>query len=384
MTHTDLRRETLAVLAGRPPVEPDGPLNAPIVLASALLAGGPSGYARDGSPGWAGFEDALGRLEGGHATAFASGMAAVSAVLHLVPPRAKVIAPSVVYMGVRDTLTERHEAGTLEVGWVDVSDTDAVLSRLADADVLWLESPTNPLLDVADLPALCAAAHDRGVLCVVDNTLATPLGQRPLEHGADLVVHSATKLIGGHSDLLMGAVVAGDEALARRVARVRELTGATPGALEAFLALRGLRTLPVRLDRAQATAAALAARLLDHPEVLAVRYPGLPDDPAHAIAAATLDGFGSMLTFRVRGGAARAEALAERVRVFAHATSFGGVESLLERRARYASERGIPADLLRVSVGCEHVDDLWADLEQALQASAGAVAGTTAAADATA
>jgi cystathionine gamma-synthase len=272
-------------------------------------------------------------------------------------------------MGVRDALTELHDAGALRVVWVDIADTDAVRDACAAADALWIESPTNPLLDVADLPALCADARGRGLLCVVDSTLATPFGQRPLEHGADVVVHSATKLIGGHSDLLLGAAVAREHAVAERLIHGRESTGATPGALEVFLALRGLRTLPLRLERAQGNAIVLAARLAGHPEVTQVRYPGLPDDPAHAVAAATLDGFGVMLTFRVRGGAERAQALAERVEVFTHVTSFGGVESTLERRARWPAERGVPDDLLRVSVGCEHVDDLWADLERALAAT---------------
>jgi cystathionine gamma-synthase len=236
--------------------------------------------------------------------------------------------------------------------------------------VLWLESPTNPLLGVADLPRLCAAARDRDLLCVVDNTFATPLLQRPLELGADVVIHSATKAIGGHSDLLLGAAIVRDDAHLRALRHTRELGGATPGALETYLCLRGLRTLPLRLERAQHNGAVLAQRLSDHPEVHEVRYPGLASHPQHDRARSTLGGSGFMLTFRVRGGAARADALVNAVRVFTHATSLGGVESTLERRARYPSERSVvPEDLLRVSVGCEHVEDLWQDLEQALETS---------------
>lgn len=272
MTANALHPHTVAVSAGRPAAVPDGPLNVPIVPASALHAGGPSGYARDGAPGWTGFEQALGRLEGGQAVAFASGMAAVTAVLRLLPAGARIVAPTVVYMRVRDALTELHDAGALRVVWVDIADTDAVRDACAAADALWIESPTNPLLDVADLPALCGDARGRGLLCVVDSTLATPFGQRPLEHGADVVVHSATKLIGGHTDLLLGAAVAREHAVADRLIHGRESTGGTPGALEVFLALRGLRTLPLRLERAQGNAIVLAARLAGHPEVTQVRY----------------------------------------------------------------------------------------------------------------
>jgi cystathionine gamma-synthase len=205
---------------------------------------------------------------------------------------------------------------------------------------------------------------------VVDNTFATPLLQRPLEHGADLVVHSATKAMGGHSDLLLGAVVAaGDEDFAA-LHEARQIGGATPGALETYLCLRGLRTLPLRLERAQQNAGVLAERLAEHPDVSEVRYPGLPSHPQHERSRETLDGPGFMLTFRVHGGAARADALVEAVQVAVHATSLGGVETTLERRARYPAERGIvPDDLLRVSVGCEHVEDLWTDLQQALAAT---------------
>jgi cystathionine gamma-synthase len=370
--HADaqMRLETAVITLGRPPALPDGPLNLPISPASALQAGGVSGYARDGHAPWQALEEVLGALEGGHALTFASGMAAASAAMRLFDATPVVVAPEVAYMDVRRALLELQDAGRARLRLVDITDTDAVLAACEGASVLWLESPTNPLLGIADLPRLCAAARDRGLLCVVDNTFATPLLQCPLELGADVVIHSATKAIGGHSDLLLGAAIVRDEAHLRALRDARELGGATPGALETYLCLRGLRTLPLRMERTQHNAGALAERLSDHPDIDEVRYPGLASHPQHDRARRTLNGSGFMLTFRVRGGAARADALVNAVRVFTHATSLGGVESTLERRARYPSERElVPEDLLRVSVGCEHIEDLWQDLEQALQTS---------------
>jgi cystathionine gamma-synthase len=363
----DIRPETQVISLGRPALIPDGPLNVPITPASALQAGGVAGYARDGHAPWMALEEVIGALEGGRALTFSSGMAAATAAMSLFPADAVVIAPTVAYMDVRRSLLRRQEACSTKVRLVDITDTDAVLAACDGADVLWLESPTNPLLGIADLPRLCAATRERRMLCVVDNTFATPLLQRPLELGADLVVHSATKAMGGHSDLLLGAVVTADETHFAALREARELGGATPGALESYLCLRGLRTLPLRLERAQHNAGVLAERLSDHPAVSEVRYPGLDSHPQHQRSCDTLAGPGFMLTFRVRGGAARADAVIAALRVLTHATSLGGVETTVERRARYPAERDVvPEDLLRVSVGCEHVEDLWADLQQAL------------------
>jgi cystathionine gamma-synthase len=367
-----LRPETVAISAGRPARIPDGPLNVPITPASALQAGGVSGYARDGHPPWAALEEVIGALEGGRALTFSSGMAAATAAIGLFAAGAVIVAPTVAYMDVRRSLARLRDAGRAEVRFVDITDTDAVMAACDGADVLWLESPSNPLLGIADVPYLCGAARERGMLCVVDNTFATPLLQRPLELGADVVVHSATKAIGGHADLLLGAAVVADDGHLAALREARELGGAIPGALESFLCLRGVRTLPLRLERAQHNASVLAERLSDHPDVIEVRYPGLASHPQHDRCRDTLAGPGFMLTFRVHGGAARADALVDSVTVLTHATSLGGVETTLERRARYPAERGIvPEDLLRVSVGCEHVADLWADLEQALSRTAG-------------
>ena len=367
-----LRPETAVISLGRPAAVADGPLNVPITPASALQAGGVSGYARGGHTPWAALEEVIGALEGGRALTFSSGMAAATAAIGLFAEGAVVVAPAVAYMDVRRSLVRLEAAGRAEVRFVDVTDTDAVVAACEGADVLWLESPTNPLLGIADLPYLCAFARERGILGVVDNTFATPLLQRPLALGADVAVHSATKAIGGHADLLLGAVVVADDARFAALHEARNLGGATPGALESFLCLRGLRTLPLRLERAQHNASVLAERLSDHPEVSEVRYPGLASHPQHHRCRDTLAGAGFMLTFRVRGGAARADALVNAVTILTHATSLGGVETTLERRARYPGERGIvPDDLLRVSVGCEHVEDLWADLQQALVSTAG-------------
>jgi cystathionine gamma-synthase len=341
---------TLAVVAGRPGREPDEPLNVPVTFASTYRAGGEVEYGRYGNPTWTAFEDAVGALEGGRARAFASGLAAVSAVLSLLGEDAVVVAPDSAYTGTRAQLEQREAQGRATVRYVAVADADAVAQACAGADLVWLESPTNPQLDVADLAAAARAARSAGALLAVDNTFATPVLQRPLELGADLVVHSATKLLAGHSDVLLGVVVTRDDELLRRLDDHRRLHGAVPGPMEVWLALRGLRTLAIRVRAAQANAVELAARLAAHPSVRRVRYPGL----------------GSMISVEV-GSTAAADLLAADVRLWVHATSLGGVESSLERRRRWPSESPSVSDaLVRLSVGIEDVEDLWADLAQAL------------------
>ena len=224
------------------------------------------------------------------------------------------------------------------------------------------------MFGIADLPVLIEAAHERGALVAVDSTWNSPLVLRPLEFGADIVMHSVTKYLAGHSDLLMGALVATDSDLLGRLKMRRDLTGGIPGQLEIFLALRGIRTLPLRMERAQANAGELAKRLSEHPAVERVLYPGLADDPGHERATRLHDGYGAMISFCVRGGQAAADEVTAKVRLISHATSLGGVESLIERRARYAVDaaNGTPDNLLRFSVGVEDVEDLWVDLQQAL------------------
>ena len=373
--HVGLRPETAVICAGRPG-RAGAPLNVPVVLASNFHGGstaapgaeaGGRAYARtDATPTWEALEAAVGQVEGGHGVAFSSGMAAVAAVLGLVPAGGRIVAPADCYFGVGELLADGQQQGLWAVDRVDLTDTASAQAAASGADLLWLETPSNPLLEVADLPALCAAGRHAGAIVGVDNTFATPLLQQPLALGADVSVHSATKFIGGHSDLLSGITVARDPALAVRLRHRRGLTGATPGALEAFLALRGLRTLALRLDRGQRNASELGRRLDEHPAVSRVRYPGLPHDPGHRTAAAQMTGFGAVLAFEVTD-ARTADRLCDAVQIIVHATSLGGVETTIERRGKLAGQGHLPPGLLRLSVGCEHIDDLWNDLNTALQ-----------------
>lgn len=342
---------TVAVTAGRPPRRPDQPLNVPMTPASTYAAGGDLEYGRYANPGWSAFEEALGALEGGRAVAFSSGMAAVTAALSLAPAGGTVVAPQHAYAGTLALLGDLRSRTGLTLRTVDVTDATAVLDACRGADLLWLENPTNPALEVCDVAALAARAHEVLPLVVVDNTFATPILARPLALGADVVVHSATKYLAGHSDALLGAVVTDEDRAAELVAH-RSRTGAVPGTLEAFLALRGIRTLHLRVERAQANAAALAERLVAHPAVERVRYPG----------------FGAIVSIEVRGGADAAEALCRAVALWVFATSLGGVESTLERRRRWPAEAPtIAPGLVRLSVGIEDVEDLWDDLAAALR-----------------
>ncbi len=351
-----LRPSTVAVTAGRPPHEPDQPLNEPLTMASTYVAGGDLEYGRYGNPTWSAFESVLGELEGGRCLAFSSGLAAVSTVLDLVGQDATVVAPRHAYLGSVMQLGDLEARGRLKARLVDVTDTDAVVAACADAALVWLESPTNPALEVADLETITRAAHDAGAYVVVDNTFATPLLQRPLDLGADLVVHSATKFLSGHSDVVLGAVVTADEQLHGVLKGRRDLVGAIPGTLETWLALRGLRTLHLRVERAQANAQELVRRLHEHPAVGEVRYPG----------------FGAIVAIVLAQGAVAADLLTRKTSLWVHATSLGGVESTFERRRRWKTEAAtIPEGLVRMSVGIEDVDDLWDDLRSALDGCVG-------------
>ncbi len=350
---TGLAPATVAVSAGRPPRRPDGPMNPPIVMASTYHAGGEVGYGRYGNPTWEMLESAVGALEGGEATAFSSGMAAVAAVVDLVPHGGTVVTAAGSYYGTLALLGRMQEQGRLRVVTVDLTDSSATARALDGAHLCWAESPTNPMLELVDLRRLAGSARTAGAVLAVDSTFATPILQRPLELGADVVVHSATKYLSGHSDLLLGLAVARDPDLAERITAVRSAQGAVPGAVEAWLALRGLRTLHLRVERAQANAAELAARLRGHSAVARVHYPGL----------------GGMVSVELRGSAPDAEAVASSTRLWVHATSLGGVESSLERRRKWPGEStDVPETLLRLSVGVEDVEDLWSDLAGALTA----------------
>ncbi|MGH2735379.1 MAG: trans-sulfuration enzyme family protein, partial [Actinomycetota bacterium] len=330
-------------------------------------AGGDVVYGRAGNPTWDAFEAAVGALEGGRALAFSSGMAAISAVLERLPVGSVVVLPNDAYYGTRRFAAEASTDGRLSAREVDVTDTDATLAACDGASLLWLESPTNPLLAIADLPALCAGARALGVPVCVDNTFATPLLQRPLDLGAEVVVHSATKYISGHADVLMGVVVTRDEAMLQEVRALRELYGGIPGPMETYLALRGLRTLGLRLERAQSNAGTIAQRLAQHEKVRRVLYPGLASDPGHERARAQMSGFGAMIAFEV-ADADTADRLTASLEVITDATSLGGIETTLDRRSKYPGETGVAAGLLRMNVGCEHLKDLWSDLQQALDA----------------
>jgi cystathionine gamma-synthase len=346
-----LRPATRAVTAGRPPHEPDNPLNTPLTMASTYVAGGDVEYGRYGNPTWSAFEEALGGLEGGRCLAFSTGLAAVATVLDLVGQGQTVVAPRHAYNGSVMQLADLEARGRINAVLVDITDTQAVVKACEEAALVWLESPTNPALEIADISAITAAAHDAGANVVVDNTFATPLLQQPLALGADLVVHSATKYLSGHSDALLGAVVTESDELYDVLKARRDLTGATPGTLEAWLALRGMRTLHVRVERAQENAQELVRRLHDHPAVAEVRYPG----------------FGAIISVVLDQGALAADLLTRKTTLWVHATSLGGVESTFERRRRWRTEPAtIPDALVRMSVGIEDVDDLWDDLAAAL------------------
>ena len=381
MSHTfadgpaaELSPETLVVSAGRPPREHDAPVNPPIVLTSTFFGTGAPvpgerGYGRYSNPTWDPFEEALAGLEGADqpALVFSSGLAAVMAALSLVPPGGVVVMPRHSYQGSLLLAAGEAENGRFSVRTVDIADTREVIAQLDGASLLWLESPTNPMLEVAEIAVLADAAHAAGALVVVDNTFATPLVTQPLSLGADVVVHSVTKYLAGHSDVVLGATVTSDPDLLARLLRYRSLHGAVAGPFEVWLALRGLRTLALRIERSQATAMELARRLQTLPQVERVRYPGLPDDPGHSRAAAQMNGFGSILCIEVAGGAAAAEKVTEAVNLWLPATSLGGVESLIERRRRQPGEpHTVPEGLLRLSTGIENLEDLWKDLEQAL------------------
>lgn len=346
-----LHPETSAITAGRPDPAPDASLNPPIIFSSTYHAGGPVGYGRYGNESWSALESAIAELEGGATLSFSSGMAAISAVFSILPIGAPVVASNQGYSGTMGLLNQHHSTGRLEVRFVEITNTEEVIAAMKGAAMLWLESPTNPCLDVADLPSLISAAKKSGMGVAVDNTFATPLVQKPLSMGADIVMHSVTKFLAGHSDVVLGSLSTNDDALLKRLEESRRFNGSVPGPFEAWLALRGIRTFPVRFRAAESNAKDLVARLSNHPKVTKVRYPG----------------FGAVVSFEVAGTAEDAQKVCESSKLITHATSLGGIESLWERRRRWALESpSVPEQLIRLSVGCEHVDDVWADIHQAL------------------
>lgn len=377
----DLR--TLAIHAGRGVDPTTGAVSLPLHTSSTFERAAdrsfPSGleYTRAGNPTRNAFEVALAALEGGEvAIAFASGMAAVDAVISAQPDGCRIVVPDDMYFGVRALIDETGPGARFDVIRVDMRDLGAVRAAVAGGPtrLVWIETPSNPLIRIVDIRAVVAIAHEAGALAVVDGTWTTPVLQRPLDLGADAVVHSATKYIGGHSDLMAGAVIlpAGSP-LAEVLRRIQKHRGAVPAPFDCWLALRGLETLPLRMQAHSAGAQSVAEALARHPMVEAVFYPGLPDDPGHAIARSQMLGFGGMLSFIIRGGEEAAMAVAGRLSLIIRATSLGGTHSLIEHRRSIEGARSLaPGGLLRLSVGLEAPEDLIEDLYTALDAVASA------------
>jgi cystathionine gamma-synthase len=332
-------------------------------------------YSRSANPTRTALQDALASLEqGATGLAFASGLAAEDALLRTVlNPGDHLVIPIDAYGGTFRLISKVLQRWGVDHTPVDLGDLDAVRAAFRPTTKLvWCETPTNPLLGIADIAALAQLAHEHGALLAVDNTFASPYLQQPLTLGADVVVHSTTKYLGGHSDVVGGALVAGTAELGEQLAFHQNAMGAVAGPFDAWLVLRGIKTLGVRMDRHQANAGAVAEYLVEHPAVASVLYPGLPTHPGHEVAAKQMSGFGGMLSFRLRAGEEAALAVCERAQVFTLAESLGGVESLVEHphRMTHASVAGsaleVPADLVRLSVGIEDVEDLLADLDQML------------------
>jgi cystathionine gamma-synthase len=380
--HSGAGFETLAIHAGQEPDPQTGAVVPPIYQVSTYKQDGVGGlrdgyeYSRTANPTRHALEECLAALEGGRrALAFASGMAAEDCLLRAVcAPGDHVVIPDDAYGGTFRLISRVLAEWGVSYRPVPISDIAAVADALAErpATVLWAETPTNPLLSIADISALADVAHQAGALLVVDNTFASPYLQQPLALGADAVVHSTTKYLGGHSDVVGGAVVVADPALGERLAFLQNATGAVAGPFDAWLTLRGVKTLAVRMDQHSRNAARVADMLTSHPAVTEVRYPGLPSHPGHEVAAKQMRDFGGMVSFRVRGGEAAAVAACGRTRLFTLGESLGGVESLVEHPGRmtHASAAGspleVPDDLIRLSVGIETGADLLEDLRQAL------------------
>lgn len=353
MSNEHLHPETIAVSSGRPQHTAGEGINVPISLNSTFVAGGPINYGRTGNETWQPLEAAISALEEAeHTLLFSSGMAAITAVFSLLPHGAPVVASHEGYSGTMALLKRFHAEGRLEVRFVDITDTKEVLAQLQGAAFLWVESPTNPGLGVAEVSVIIGEAKKRNLGVGFDNTFATPLSQKPLTFGADVVMHSVTKYLAGHSDVILGSLSTKDPALHTRLHEARVLFGAIPGPFEAWLALRGIRTFPLRFNQAQATAATLVEKLKAHTSVSNVRYPG----------------FGAIISFEVSGDAAAAERVCDGAQLIINATSLGGVETTWERRRRWPLEsHSVPENLIRLSVGCEHVDNLWSDIDAALK-----------------
>lgn len=373
---------TRAIHAGQRPDPTTGAIMTPVYLTSTYVQASPGDhkgyeYSRTGNPTRAALEACVASLEGAeYGLAFASGCAATSTIMHLLDAGDHVICGDDVYGGTYRLFDAVWRRAGIDYSFVDLTDPDAVLAaRRPNTKLVWLETPTNPLLKLADIAAIAERAHAHGLLLAVDNTFSTPFNQQPLALGADLAVHSTTKYLNGHSDVVGGAVAIKDRALRDRLAYLQNAVGAIPGPMDAFLTLRGLKTLHVRMERHADNAIDLARWLEAHPAVERVLYPGLPSHPQHELAKRQMRGFGGMITIFLRGGLAAAQHMLSRTHLFACAESLGGVESLIEHPAIMTHAAippatrealGITDGLVRLSVGIEDVADLRADLEHAL------------------
>jgi cystathionine beta-lyase/cystathionine gamma-synthase len=374
--------ETLAIHAGQTPDPVHGAVMEPIVLSSTFAQPEPAkpklyDYSRSGNPTRAALEACLAALEkASSGFAFASGCAAATTLLHCLSPGDEVLCGDDVYGGTYRLLTRVAPSLGLKTAFADTSDTQQFLAALTPKTrLVWLESPTNPLLKLADIARIAERAGEAGARVVVDNTFASPALQTPLELGADVVLHSTTKYINGHSDVVGGALLTSDAELADKLKFLQNAIGAVPSPFDCYLVLRGIKTLAVRMQRHVETAGALAERLSAHPGVLRVYYPGLPQHPQHALAKLQMRGAGGIISVELSGGSERARQFLTRLRIFTLAESLGGVESLAEHPASMthasipAAQRqaiGIGDGLVRLSVGLEHERDLWTDLAQAL------------------
>lgn len=377
--------ETLSIHAGQPTDSETGAVMTPIYASSTFEQPAPGKpdpyeYSRTENPTRTALEGNVATLEGGEfGRCFASGMAAIDAICSLLEPGDHVVAGEDAYSGTNRLFEEVYARRGVETSFVDTTDMAAIeMACTPETVLLWLESPTNPLLSIVDIPAIAAIADEHDALCVVDNTFATPYLQRPLDLGADVVVHSLTKYLGGHSDVIGGAIVTDDEELDEAFGYYQNAVGATLSPFDSFLTLRGTKTLPVRMDRHCENAEVLADWLESRSNVTRVYYPGLTDHPGHDIARKQMDAFGGMVSFELDGTPNEAIELTTSTDVFTLAESLGGVESLIELPAEMThagvptkrrEQIGVSPTLVRLSVGIEHVNDLQADLDQAIEAA---------------
>ncbi len=376
------RFETRAIHAGQEPDPTNGAIMTPVYLTSTFVQDAPAvprggyEYSRTSNPTRTALARNVASLEGGaHGLIYSSGLAATNSLLDRLQPGDHVVAGDDLYGGTYRLFTKVFERYGIRFSFVDTTDAANVTAALSDKTrYVYIETPSNPLLRLTDIAAAAEAAHGAGALLVVDNTFATPYLQRPLEHGADIVLHSLTKYMGGHSDVVGGALVTNDQAVRDELAFYQNSVGGTSGPMDAFLVMRGTKTLALRMDRHCANALAIATHLERHPKVAKVLYPGLASHPQHELAKRQMDQFGGMVSFELKGGLEDANHFASTTRIFALAESLGGVESLIETPASMThasippeqrAAAGLPDGLVRLSVGVEHVDDLIADLEQA-------------------